>query len=394
MRAAFERGEPPCGADLAEADLTGLDLGGADLWMANLKGACLRDARLEGAKLANAVMRGAELWGARLDGADLEWTDLSGADATTASFDRATLRNAKLVGISLNGARLEHADLSGADLWEAYLPLARLNHVVLVRANLYGAHLRQAQLLEANLTRANLTGADLSGANLKGASLWGADLKRAILVETNLEDADLGRCRVYGVAAWNVALEGAKQTNLIITRRSEPEIEVDELEVAQFVYLLLNNEKIRNVIDTVGKKAVLILGRFTETRKAVLDGIRDALRRHHYIPILFDFQKPAGRDLTETISTLAHLARFIVADITDAKSIPQELQAIVPDLPSVPVQLILAEEGNEYAMLEHFKRYPWVLPVRRYKSSDDLLANLAAEVIAPSEKKAAEVAPR
>ena len=31
-------------------------------------------------------------------------------------------------------------------------------------------------------------------------------------------------------------------------------VTVDDLEVAQFVYLMLNNRKIRNVIDTIGKK--------------------------------------------------------------------------------------------------------------------------------------------
>jgi hypothetical protein len=36
------------------------------------------------------------------------------------------------------------------------------------------------------------------------------------------------------------------------------------IEVAQFVYLPLHNTKIREVIDKVGKKGVLLLGRFTE----------------------------------------------------------------------------------------------------------------------------------
>ena len=39
----------------------------------------------------------------------------------------------------------------------------------------------------------------------------------------------------------------------------EPDITVDNIEVAQFVYLLLHNEKIRDVIDTIGKKGVLLL---------------------------------------------------------------------------------------------------------------------------------------
>jgi hypothetical protein len=51
----------------------------------------------------------------------------------------------------------------------------------------------------------------------------------------------------------------------------EPIITVDNIEVAQFIYLMLHNEKIRDVIDTITSKAVLILGRFTGERKAVLD---------------------------------------------------------------------------------------------------------------------------
>jgi len=92
-------------------------------------------------------------------------------------------------------------------------------------------------------------------------------------------------------------------------------IQVDNLEVAQFIYLLLNNERIRNVIDTITSKAVLILGRFTLERKAVLDAIREELRKHDYLPVLFDFEKPSNQDITKTVRTLAHTARFIIADM-------------------------------------------------------------------------------
>jgi Pentapeptide repeats (8 copies) len=259
-------------------------------------------------------------------------------------------------------------------------------------------------LSRADLTWANLTGADLFGANLFGAELsWanlsGADLSKAALtycalVETNLTGATFTSCRIYGISAWNLKLEGAIQQNLNISNwiREEHAVTVDNLEVAQFIYLLLSNERIRQVIDTITSKVVLILGRFTPERKAVLDAIRDSLRQRDYLPVLFDFDKPAGRDLTETISTLAHMARFIIADITEAKSIPGELQAIVPDLPSVPVQPLLLTSEREYGMFEHIRRYPLVLDTYYYDNLDDVLASVEDKVISPAETKARELA--
>ena len=122
--------------------------------------------------------------------------------------------------------------------------------------------------------------------------------------------------------------------------------------------------------------------------------MREELRKQDYLPILFDFEKPASRDITETVSTLAHLARFVIADITDAKSIPQELMRIVPNLPSVPVQPLMLTSQHEYGMFEHFTRYPWVLPVYRYTDEASLLQSLQEKVIAPAEQKAQELAKR
>ena len=179
---------------------------------------------------------------------------------------------------------------------------------------------------------------------------------------------------------------------MIMTQAGKPIITVGDLEVAQFIHLLLNNQKIRNVIDTVTSKVVLILGRFTDERKRVLDAIKGALTARGYVPVLFDFQPSGSRDLTETVMTLASMAKFVIADLTDAKSIPQELSHIVPNLPSVPIQPILLASQWEYAMFEHWRRYKWVLPEFRYQSEQHLLANLDMHVIAPVEtRRAAEI---
>ena len=231
------------------------------------------------------------------------------------------------------------------------------------------------------------SGADLAGAKLNGADLSGANLGGASLVRTELMGAILTGCRIYGISAWGLNLdEKTTQQNLIITAVGEPEITVDNIEVAQFVYLLLHNQKIRDVIDTVARKAVLILGRFTPERKAVLDALREELRKHDYLPILFDFDVPAARDITETVSLLARMARFIIADLTDPSSIPKELEAIVPDL-AVPVQPLLEGSARPYAMFKDYWKYDWVLPVYRYEGLDPLLASLADKVIAPAEAK-------
>ena len=197
---------------------------------------------------------------------------------------------------------------------------------------------------------------------------------------------------MYGISAWDIKKDGLIQKDLIITPPGEPEITVDDLEVAQFIYLMLNNEKIRDVIETVTSKAVLILGRFgISERKAVLDALKDELRRRNYLPIVFDFENVGSKSVDETVNLLARMSRFVVADITDAKSIPQELRGIVPDNPSVPIVPLIWAAQREYGMFGHFRKYPWVLELHEYDSLEILLQNIIPAIIAPAEQKVAEL---
>jgi hypothetical protein len=61
---------------------------------------------------------------------------------------------------------------------------------------------------------------------------------------------------------------------------------------------LLNNEKIRNVIDTLGNKGVLLLGRFSNGRIEVLNRLREELRKRGFLPMVFNFDKPDTKDFT------------------------------------------------------------------------------------------------
>ena len=272
------------------------------------------------------------------------------------------MRYAKMSRLNLAGADLSKANLIGADLW---------------RANLCGADLQGAILVAANLNETVLSGANLTGASLVEAQLLGTDLS----------GATLSGCHVYGTSVWDVDLHGAIQSNLVITPKDQPEIQVDNLQVAQFIYLLLNNQNVREVIDTITSKVVLILGRFTPERKSVLEAIRDALRKRGRLPVLFVFGKPRTQTTDETISTLAHMSRFVIADLTDAKSVLQELRSIVPNSPSVLVQPLLLASQEEPGMFDFFRKFPWVLEPVRYTDQAALIAALDEKVIAPAEAK-------
>jgi uncharacterized protein YjbI with pentapeptide repeats len=365
---------PKVRPDLYHANLERADLSRANLRWAHLRGANLRQAILSEADLYEANLHGANLHGANLSGALLRWARLGEGNLAVACLDRADLSGASLVRADLSGA-----NLVGAELGRAYLS---------------GADLTRAKLMEATLFKAYLTGANLTEADLSGAVLTGTDLQGATLVQTRLSGATMTGCKVFGVSAWKLELADVKdQTNLLITPEDEPEITVDNLEVAQFIYLLTHNPKIREMMDTVTSKVVLILGRFSEERKHVLDRIRNELRRHNLVPVLFDFDKPASKDLTGTVETLARMARFIVADITDPSSIPHELATVIPFLPNTPIVPLRLRGSNGYGMFDDLhKRYErWVLPVYEYDDEVTLVAALAGEVIAPAARKAEEL---
>ena len=367
-------------------DLAGADLSDADLFSANLSGAELSDADLRRASLSGANLSDAELNGARLGLANLTGANLSGANLSDAE-----LNGASLSGADLSGASMRNADLGGAELGGANLSDAELS----------GASMRSADLGGANLSGANLSGADLSGAylsdaDLSSADLTNADLSRAGLVETDFTNATITGCRTYGASAWNVTLVGTAQHNLVITKEGEPIVTVDDLEVGQFIYLILNNTKIRNVIDTITSKGVLILGRFSDPqRKSVLDGLREGLRNFDLLPIVFDFDRPTDKDYTETVQTLAGMSMFVIADLTSPKSTPLELEATVKQfkIPYLPI-IDISVDPRPFAMLVDLqKSFHWVLPTLKYESKEDLLdgENLKTYIIEPAFAKREEL---
>jgi uncharacterized protein YjbI with pentapeptide repeats len=152
--------------------------------------------------------------------------------------------------------------------------------------------LGQRDLSDSDQNGASFRFADLTHARLERAMLQNADLTGAQLVNTVVDSANISGARVYGVSAWSVTLHQTKQQGLVITDDDQSTVAVDDLEVAQFVHLILRNHNLRKVIDTVTSRMVLILGRFTEARKEVLHIIKRKLDEAGFLAVIFDFDKP------------------------------------------------------------------------------------------------------
>ena len=302
-----------------------------------------------------------------LSRAPLEGMNLRGYDLTRANLWQAQLRRTDLRKADLSYAQMSGADFSGANL---------------SRSQVCFAILSRARLTDANLSRADLRGSSLRRANLQRANLTGAILRHVSFAGADIQDARLNGAEVYGAGVWGMKGKPAEQEGLIIQAALDsPPITINDLDTAQFLFILLDNPKIANVIDAASCRTVLILGRFTAARKLVLDAIKTRLLERNFVPVLFDFEKSKSRDLTETVASLANMSCFIIADLTEAKSIPQELSHIVPYLPSVPVVPLSLKSDRPYAMFEHFVRYPWVQPAVQYSDLNHLLSIFDEQVL-------------
>jgi hypothetical protein len=98
-------------------------------------------------------------------------------------------------------------------------------------------------------------------------------------------------------------------------------------------------------------------------------------------------------DVALTVS--AGMARFVIADISNPRSSPLELQATVPNymIPFVPILQIEDEPFEMFKDLKH-KYNDWVLDPLKYDSIENLLLVFEPAILAPALEKHAELTAR
>lgn len=356
-------------------------------------------------------LRGIRLARRDLREANFSRTNLAKADLYRADLERAKLQGSRLVGANLAQANLRYikgddANLSCADLSEAHLERARLRDVLFLSEGLDTATLEWADLREADMRGAIMRGAKLIGADFRDTNLDGADLRKAeldlaVLAGTSLKGAHLDGASVQRVLVQNIFVdEETTQRNLEadwnmwMTRpgwlRAE-DVTVNDLRVAHFTNLLQQQAAVAHLINAGCTSVILLLGRFTPTRKRILDKLGNALRQRGKTPILFDFPGPDQRELTDTVRFIAGLAQFVVVDLTKPSSVPLELQAIIPEA-MVPVVPIVQSGHEVFPMFKDLqRRYSWVLRPVHYKNSKQLLRYVDDAIIGRAEAMQAEI---
>ncbi len=361
----------------------------------NLEGIDLSNKVLHGFNFENTNLQSANLNNCKITSnfsfSNLNHSNLKNTFLWRSIFIETTIMGATIHNSEFSNSRIQASDFSISDIRNAKFDSCDLEDTCFLECEIHFTSFQNAFLLQTSFKKSHCSSTSFMNANLKHANFsWAriidCDFTSAILNSVNLCNATLKYCRVYGVAAWDLNLDNCRQGNFIVSKENEPVVSVDDIDVSQFIHLLISNHKIRNVINTTTSKVALILGRFYKERKIILDHLHGELRKKGMVPIIFDFDPSQNRDLTETVQILASMSKFVIADITDAKSIPQELSHIVPFFPSIPVQpILLATEKAEYSMFEHWLKFNSVLPIFYYEDKDHLIDSMEKFILQPIE---------
>jgi uncharacterized protein YjbI with pentapeptide repeats len=350
---------------------------------------------LEGIELFSEDLRGADLQqvdfqrsilsSCNFNGVNLRGSFFMHSDLSKSKFIKADMRQSNFGGTVLSYCELKNTDLSGSNFSGADFFNANLEKAILRNANLFMTTICNANLKEANLQSSNLT-----ISTFQGSDLTNSNFSLTTMVKTNFCDANISGSSIYGCSVWDIKVDDRTvQNNLSISEKDEYILTVDDLEIAQFINLLLGYKKLRQVFNCITERGVLLLGRFGKGGLEILRSLAEELRKKNYLPIIFDFDRPTDRNFTETIKTLAGLSRFVIFDLS-GPSVPHELNAIVPHykIPFVPI----LEVGNQpYSTYKDISEYPWVIsPIVEYEDIDSLLEVLEDKIITPAEERHAE----
>ena len=278
------------------------------------------------------LMQGANIWNAwreRNPGpvhfAKPHWYDSPGPGGLQVKG----MNHVNFSGMNMSGVSIYNAFAEGLNLRDSVFEDTHFEEGDFSGANFDGATFHNTKFNKTILTGAHFDGATFVNCNLNRVNLVGASFHVKEITETV----------VYGIAAWDLQTsDDMKQSKLVIERtydlysdliqQGKVPMMVDDIELAQFVYYLSSHKKMRDALNILNDRGVLLLGRFKDGGLERLYTMREWFQGKGYMPMIFDFARPDNLSLTETVVTMAGLSKFVVVDLSGS-SVPAELQAIL-----------------------------------------------------------------
>lgn len=219
--------------------------------------------------------------------------------------------------------------------------------------------------------------------NLVGSSWIGVDFSSARMAGVDCDGAVFERCTIEGLGVWKASGTPRREEQLRADASDFGMLALNDLKIGPALFEVVRNDALPRLFELLSSKLVLILGRFAPAAsKERLERLRAEIGRRGYIAVVVDWELQGRFNATTIVSAISMCSRFIVADVTDARTVIAEVREALAQRP-VAIQPLLLFGSPEPAFLRWARtdKYQQLLPTITYRDINDLIAKLDDEII-------------
>ena len=368
--------------DFSRLERQNIDVSAVTFLRCNFSYSTISDSILDGATFSHCPM----------DSVTIEHTS-----ADDVGFESSDLQRARLRDVDVNGCRFRGGSLRNADLWLARFRNGEFRQTEMGWLTASGGSFDSVQFFDTELDGARFLSVGFRGASFENVqlphSVWSdikledsrwrnVDLRHASFFRVNCDGASFENCNVFGLGVCELAGQLRRESRLLCGEGPDPLL-LNDLRFAPFLHELAYEDAFGRVVEALTAKFVLILGRFTDDRKPILDRLRRALRHFGYVPHLVDYD--CKQSWLHVVKTAAMCSRFVIADLTEPRSVPAEVVEILRLRETLIVAPIVQAGYDEPPIFGELRATGQLLTKYEYRDADVLIRHLATAVIEPCE---------
>ena len=154
--------------------------------------------------------------------------NFEGCNFSNVDLHGVSLRNGYYINCSFDGSTIQYADLVDAYFSSCSFKKTKMRVTKIGSATFYNCKFEDADLSYCSAEETSFSNSKLINTKLENIRF----------VSNDFSDANLVGCSIYGISSWDLNLNNSVQKDLIITKKEQPEITVDNIELAQFLYLI------------------------------------------------------------------------------------------------------------------------------------------------------------